>query len=596
MHLIARARRAFGASDGRIRVGTLIGASGVVVAAFLLGVVPALAGNGAPSGLGVQPVEVTYGGGSGACAANIPGRLPSAATYELHINNPVNGIYTGPDPAGTQVEIFDIVGDQTFSFRFVGPTSMAAFDVVVNGGSQNTHYDYDGNGGPGPVQTDTLLHAPTKGGSSNLFNLSHINLCYDINPVADLSVTKTPVGGAVADVGDQVTFAIVVGNAAESTVNATGVTVTDTLPSGMTFVSASAGGTHDNGTVTWSIASIAPGESVTLDLVVEITSAGAGQDLVNTVSVTGNETDPTPGNDNANSVPPVTVTATLTGTKYHDRDTDGTLDLTEEDVLQGWTIAAFDADGFVTEATTDSNGSYSLTLEPGDYIICEEDTDAGLEPPGFGYEWAWTQSTLSADTWGADCSGNTDYLDVGHAVTVAGDVTDIDFANHRQLSVTCDPDDDVVVSLGDPVDGSTDDDPLATVTFPAGCTSVNYTTSYEVGRSNPELGDPDSYRQFFVFGGDPTSTTVLGLTVEWDAEDAFYDGTDLVVATTLVQLVPGGAIAPATFCSSLTGGLPNATTPYCIDSRTILEGNPLDAGLIRITENGLALGDPNGFR
>jgi uncharacterized repeat protein (TIGR01451 family) len=39
----------------------------------------------------------------------------------------------------------------------------------------------------------------------------------------------------------------------------TGVTITDTLPSGVTFVSATNGGTFSNGTVTWNIGTLAAG-------------------------------------------------------------------------------------------------------------------------------------------------------------------------------------------------------------------------------------------------------------------------------------------------------------------------------------------------
>ena len=168
--IVARLR----ASDGRIKIATAAGVSLLAIAIALFGVLPALAGAGDPTGNGVQPTQISYGGGSGACDANFPG-LPSAATHELWINNPASGVYTGPD--GTKVTLDVYSNDMLFDFTITTP-NVVAFDVIVNGGSQNTHYDYDD--GPGPVASDTALHAPTKGGSSNLYNLSHINICYDV--------------------------------------------------------------------------------------------------------------------------------------------------------------------------------------------------------------------------------------------------------------------------------------------------------------------------------------------------------------------------------------------------------------------------------
>jgi hypothetical protein len=161
-------------SDGRARIATVAGVFALVVAMALLVVDPASAGSGGQSGAGVQPTEISYGGGSGACDANFPG-LPSAAQHELWINNPADGTFVGPD--GTEVTIDVYANDTKFTFT-INAQGVAAYDLVVNGGAKNTHFDYDGSS-VGPVSTDTELHAPTKGGSSSLHKLSHINICYD---------------------------------------------------------------------------------------------------------------------------------------------------------------------------------------------------------------------------------------------------------------------------------------------------------------------------------------------------------------------------------------------------------------------------------
>jgi hypothetical protein len=172
---MATARNVLGklkSSDGRIRVKTLSGLSAVIAAiALLVGVLPVMAthqGQDTESANGIHPELVRYGGGSGACAF-----VESAAEFEAHDNNPATKTLTGPDE--TKIKI--TVSGQTFGFEVL-TAGMAVYDVVVNGGPQNLHYDYDGSA-IGPQRSDSNLHAPAKN-NGTLNNLSHINICYDI--------------------------------------------------------------------------------------------------------------------------------------------------------------------------------------------------------------------------------------------------------------------------------------------------------------------------------------------------------------------------------------------------------------------------------
>lgn len=181
---MASARHVLGkleSSDGRIKIKTLSGVSILVaVIALLVGVLPAMAHADHTGTHRVHPFPVSYGGGPGACSATIEGRLPSAASKEFHINNPqANMSYTQD---GITVTVSDRAAKPTgrvFDFTIAADSDFVVYDVIVNGGSQNNHYDYDGNGGPGTVKGDTVLHAPRKNANS-LFNLSHINICYDL--------------------------------------------------------------------------------------------------------------------------------------------------------------------------------------------------------------------------------------------------------------------------------------------------------------------------------------------------------------------------------------------------------------------------------
>ena len=453
MSSVRRLYDAFRSSDGRIRIATLLGVSGLVMALAIFLMLPASAGSGGPSGKGVQPTEVSYGGGSGACA------VFTDAAHELHINNPMDDSYTDP-ATGLQVTLDVDSNDFFFSFNLDNKPEFVVSQVIVNGGAKNTLFDYE-TSEVGQVRDDFDLHPPTKGGSGNLYNLSHVNICYDLAPPASVS-----------------------------------------------------------------------------------------------------------------------------GIKYHDNDTDGMLDLSEEDVLANWTIGLFTPDGTeVTTTDTGLDGSYSFEgVAPGPYLICEATNTTGLpSSEDSRITWAWMQS----EPTNTNCDDISGYEPAGYSLTVEDDVTGADFGNHFQVSVDCSGNDPVSVSLGDA------GEPQSTVTLPANCDSGTFTSSYDVGLST----DGDAWRQFVVFGGDPNGTATISQVIEWVPEPADYQGGSLVVPTTQVRLSPGANLQPVVFCSSLTPpGEPNSTTSQCQVSRTISEGEPLDPGEIQLTEVYKFIGDPPNFR
>jgi uncharacterized repeat protein (TIGR01451 family) len=114
-------------------------------------------------------------------------------------------------------------------------------------------------------------------------------------PSADLSITKTDSPDPVP-VGANITYTITATNGGPDT--ATGVTVTDTLPGGVTLVSATAsqGSCNGSATVTCSLGSLANGSSAAVTIVVTATQAGT---ISNTASVSANESDPDPSNNSA---------------------------------------------------------------------------------------------------------------------------------------------------------------------------------------------------------------------------------------------------------------------------------------------------------
>jgi gliding motility-associated-like protein/uncharacterized repeat protein (TIGR01451 family) len=108
----------------------------------------------------------------------------------------------------------------------------------------------------------------------------------------DLSLVKT-VDNSYPLIGNDVTFTITATN--NGPYNATGVIVTEVLQSGYVFVSASAtSGIYDPLTGLWTIGTLNTGASATLTLTATVVAEG---NYVNTVTISGNETDINSAND-----------------------------------------------------------------------------------------------------------------------------------------------------------------------------------------------------------------------------------------------------------------------------------------------------------
>ena len=127
---------------------------------------------------------------------------------------------------------------------------------------------------------------------------------------ADLAVVKT--GPSLVTEGQTLTYHLSAANNGPAA--ATGVTVTDTLPSNSTFVSASAGCTHLAGVVTCIVGNLASGASRNFDITV--TAGSAGSTLTNTAAIAGNQSDPVAGNNHSTVVTTLNhnpICSTVTG-------------------------------------------------------------------------------------------------------------------------------------------------------------------------------------------------------------------------------------------------------------------------------------------
>lgn len=133
---------------------------------------------------------------------------------------------------------------------------------------------------------------------------------------ADLSITKTGAPNPV-NVGSQLTYTLTVGNAGP--LDDTNVTVNDTLPAGVTFVSdnPSQGSCSGSTTVTCNLGTVKNGAQATVTIVVTPTAPGM---VTNTATVTGDKPDPNLTNNTSSTTTTVnqssgfTLTVILAGT------------------------------------------------------------------------------------------------------------------------------------------------------------------------------------------------------------------------------------------------------------------------------------------
>lgn len=114
--------------------------------------------------------------------------------------------------------------------------------------------------------------------------------------VADLSLQKT-VSPATVSINDNVIFTIRVTNSGPN--NATGITVSDQLPPGYTYVSDNGAGKYNNTTGIWNVGNLNNGNSLALQITAKVNVVSNGNDYINIAEVeTAKQLDPdsTPGN------------------------------------------------------------------------------------------------------------------------------------------------------------------------------------------------------------------------------------------------------------------------------------------------------------
>lgn len=169
---------------------------------------------------------------------------------------------------------------------------------------------------------------------------------------ADLSLTKT-VNNANPASGSNIIYTLTVTNSGASNLTATGITVLDILPAGTTFVSASGTGSYASGTGIWTVGTLAPGASASINITATVNGT-SGATIINGAEIRTSsavDSDSTPNNASTTEDDDAFVSVTVSGTRT--AGTPPTLVCPAGSTLHDWDSVTWPA------GTT--SGSYPLT-------------------------------------------------------------------------------------------------------------------------------------------------------------------------------------------------------------------------------------------
>ncbi len=227
-------------------------------------------------------ITLTNAGPDTATGVAVLDMLPSGLTYSSNspsrgTYSPTSGVWTvgtmAPDSAAT-LTLAATVNAGTGGSAITNTASVAAGDQT--------------DAVPGNNSASATLHVAER------------------EKAVDLTLSKQ-VDNAAPDVGATVTYTIQLINAGPDT--ATGVAVSDVLPSGLTYSSSSPSrGTYSPTSGVWTVGTIAPDGAATLTLAGTVNTGTGGSAITNTASVTASDqNDVVPGNNTATATLTVTV-------------------------------------------------------------------------------------------------------------------------------------------------------------------------------------------------------------------------------------------------------------------------------------------------
>ncbi len=318
-------------------------------------------------------------------------------TVELYSGDACSGsaiITTTTDTNGNYS--FTNLAPGTYSLKFITPSG---YDFSpANQGDDTTDSDAD------PTTGCTGQINLTAGENDTTWDAG-------LAPLIDLSISKD-LNDTTPQVGDIVTFTITIYN--EGTHQATGIQVTDLLPTGYEYVGADSQN-YDAQTGLWTIGALNPNDSITLHLRARILDSGNYQNWAEITAADQRDvdSDPTqdhtvddlkdgqPDDDEASAEPDAVIQANaqLGDFVWWDIDRDGVQDPGEPGIPN----VSLSLSGTSTDATTtDASGIYTFSnLLAGDYTVT-------VDPDNFtsGPLKDWEPSPQNAGDDTADSDGD----------------------------------------------------------------------------------------------------------------------------------------------------------------------------------------------
>lgn len=418
-----------------------------------------------------------------------------------------------------------------------------------------------------------------------------------VTPVADMGVTVTANPSPVAD-GQNLTYTVVATNNGPST--ATGITISDVLPSNVTFVSATdnAGGTpaQSAGSVTDAIASLASGGSVTLSIVVTTTSATAAS-ITDNASVSATTPDSNTSNDSSS------VTTAVTP-------------VTDLQVGMTATPSSVGAGQNVTyNITAKNNGPSQATgvtltdLLPANVSVVSVTASQGTTSQ------TSTSVIASLGALGPNVSATlqivvmttpTNPPSITNTISIAGAQTDPDTTNNSQSqTTTVTPAADLAITIAPPTSPvlvnqnitynltatnngpSSVPDAVVTDTLPAGVTFVSGTDS--LGHTLTDVGGvvTDTIGTLPSGGAATLTITVQATTPDSDVNSASIASATVAdpTPTNNNSLVTTDVLAAANLAVNLVADQSQVTTGHLLTyTATVTNGGPSDATGVSLTE------------
>lgn len=268
------------------------------------------------------------------------------------------------------------------------------------------------------VSSPVYDNVSTNDSATQVLSVGNANL-------ADLSLVKT-VSNSSPTEGTQIIYSITVFNDGPDDV--TGVTVSDSLPAGLSYVSDDSGGSYVPGTGVWTVGSITNGDAAILNITATVDVGQAGNTINNVAEVTAaglsdpdstvNNGVPSEDDYDSASLTVVSTGITITGRVFNDADHDTAFNNSDTGI-SAMTMVLYDVGGGTcSSVSSGADGSYSFTsVADGNYQVIQASGET-------------TPTPGTCPPTAADAAGYLSVNGNSRSYTVSGsDIKDVLFAD-----------------------------------------------------------------------------------------------------------------------------------------------------------------------